>query len=81
LGPSIRFITEVYAIAIRRNPEATLFMRTTMDFTRSFYFSAVSRWRPGMPKTEIFPDDRAVREKIAADHAERLEPYKHGREN
>jgi hypothetical protein len=34
-----------------------------------------------MPKTEIFPDDRAVREKIAADHAERLEPYKHGREN
>jgi hypothetical protein len=34
-----------------------------------------------MPKTEIFPDDRAVGEKIAADHAERLEQYRHGREN
>jgi hypothetical protein len=34
-----------------------------------------------MPKTEIFPDDRTVGKKIAADHAERLEQYKREREN
>jgi hypothetical protein len=34
-----------------------------------------------MPKTEIFVDDRAVGEKIAADHAERLEQYKREQEN
>jgi hypothetical protein len=72
---------EVYAIAIRRNPEATLFHAYNGGFYAIVYFSAVPRGRPGMPKTEIFPDDRAVSEKIAADHAERLEQYKHGREN
>jgi hypothetical protein len=34
-----------------------------------------------MPKTEIFPDDRAVSEKIAADHAEQLEQCKRGQAN
>jgi hypothetical protein len=32
-----------------------------------------------MPKTEIFADQRAVGEKIAADHAEQLEQYKRDR--
>ncbi|HZM11741.1 MAG TPA: hypothetical protein VFC15_16155 [Candidatus Limnocylindrales bacterium] len=72
---------EVYAIAIRRDPEATLFHAFNDGFYAIVYFSGVPRGRPGMPKTEIFPDDRAVGEKIAADHAERLEQYKREREN
>jgi hypothetical protein len=72
---------EVYAVAIRRDPEATLFHAHNDGFYAIVYFSSVPSGRPGMPKTEIFPDDRAVGEKIAADHAERLEQYKHGREN
>ena len=71
----------VYAVAIRRDPEATLFHAYNDGFYAIVYFSAVPSGRPGMPKTEIFPDDRAVGEKIAADHAERLEQYRHGREN
>jgi hypothetical protein len=70
---------EVYAIAIRRDPEATLFHVYNDGFYAIVYFSGVSRDRPRMPKTEIFPDDRAVGEKIAVDHAERLEQYKRGR--
>ena len=72
---------EVYAVAIRRDPEATLFHAYNDGFYAIVYFAAVPRGRPGMPKTEIFPDDRAVGEKIVADHAERLEQYRHGREN
>ena len=72
---------EVYAVAIRRDPEATLFHAYNDGFYAIVYFSAVPRGRPGMPKTEIFPDDRAVGEKIAADHAERLEQYKRGQAN
>jgi len=72
---------EVYAVAIRRDPEATLFHAYNDGFYAIVYFSAVPRGRPGMPKTEIFPDDRAVGEKIAADHAEQLEQYKRGQAN
>jgi hypothetical protein len=72
---------EVYAIAIRRDPEAILFHAHNDGFCAIVYFSGVPRGRPRMPKTEIFSDDRAVGEKIAADHAERLEQYKRGREN
>src|SRR3954466_5890141 len=70
-----------YAVAIRRDPEATLFHAYNDGFYAIVYFSAVPRGRPGMPKTEIFPEDRAVGEKIAADHAERLEQYKRGQAN
>jgi hypothetical protein len=69
---------EVYAVAIRRDPEATLFHAFNDGFYAIVYFSDVPRGRRGMPKTEIFPDDRSVGEKIAADHAERLEQYKRG---
>ena len=72
---------EVYAVAIRRDPEATLFHAYNDGFYAIVYFSAVPRGRPGMPKTEICPDDRAVGEKIAADHAEQLEQYKRGQAN
>lgn len=72
---------EVYAVAIRRDPEATLFHAYNDGFYAIVYFSAMPRGRPGMPKTEIFPDDRAVGEKIAADHAEQLEQYKRGQAN
>ena len=46
---------EVYAVAIRRDPEATLFHAHNDGFYAIVYFSAVPRGRPGMPKTEIFP--------------------------
>ena len=46
---------EVYAVAIRRDPEATLFHAYNDKFYAIVYFSAVPRGRPGMPKTEIFP--------------------------
>ena len=69
---------EIYAIAIRRDPEATLFHAFNDRFYAIVYFSGVPGGRRGMPKTEIFPDDRSVGEKIAADHAERLEQYKRG---
>jgi hypothetical protein len=72
---------EVYAVAIRRDPDATLFHAYNDGFYAIVYFSAMPRGRSGMPKTEIFPTDRAVGEKIAADHAERLEQYKRGQAN
>lgn len=70
---------DVNAIAIRRDPEAAVFHAFNDAFYAIVYFSGVPRGRRGMPQTEIFPDDRAVGEKIAADHAERLEQYKRGR--
>src|SRR6476660_9133658 len=70
-----------YGVGIRRDPEAPILHPYNDGFYAIVYFAAVPRGRPGMPKTEIFPDDRAVGEKIAADHAERLEQYRHGREN
>ena len=42
---------EVYAVAIRRDPEATLFHAYNDGFYAIVYFSAVPRGRPGMPKT------------------------------
>src|SRR4051795_675236 len=57
---------EVYAVAIRRDPEATLFHAFNDGFYAIVYFSDVPRGRRGMPKTEIFPDDRSAGEKIAA---------------
>jgi len=70
---------EVYAIAVRRNPGAVLYHAFNDGFYAIVYFSDVSKGRRGMPKTEIFRDDRAVGEKIAADHAEQLEQYKRDR--
>jgi hypothetical protein len=70
---------EVYAIAVRHNPEAVLYHAFNDGFYALVYFSDVPKGRRGMPKTEIFRDDRAVGEKIAADHVEQLEQYKRGR--
>jgi hypothetical protein len=72
---------EVYAVAVRRDPEATLFQSFNDGFYAIVYFSGVPRGRRGMPKTEIFPDIRAIGDKIAADHAERLEQYKRARKD
>nr|WP_294563597.1 hypothetical protein [uncultured Rhodopila sp.] len=71
---------EVYAIAVRRDPGAVLYQAVDGDLYAIVYFSGVPRGRKGMPKTEIFADRPAVGEKIAADHAERLEQYKREQE-
>ena len=70
---------EVYAIAVRRNPGAVLYQAFNDGFYAIVYFSGVPKGRRGMPKTEIFADQQAVGEKIAADHAEQLEQYKRDR--
>jgi hypothetical protein len=70
---------EVYAIAVRRNPGAVLYQAFNDGFYAIVYFSSVPKGRRGMPKTEIFADQQAVGEKIAADHAEQLEQYKRDR--
>ena len=71
---------EVYAIAVRRDPGAVLFQAFEDGFYAIVYFSGVPKGRRGRPKTAIFTDCRAVGEKIAADHAERLEHYGRWRE-
>jgi hypothetical protein len=70
---------EVYAIAVRRNPGAVLYQAINDGFYAIVYFSDVPKGRRGMPKTEIFADQQAVGEKIAADHAEQLAQYKRDR--
>jgi hypothetical protein len=70
---------EVYAIAVRRNPGAVLYQAINDGFYAIVYFSGVPKRRRGMPKTEIFADQQAVGEKIAADHAEQLAQYKRDR--
>src|ERR1700712_3474439 len=67
---------EVYAIAIRRDPEATLFHTFNDGFYAIVYFSGVPKGRRGMPETEIFAGQQAVGEKIAVDHGEQLEQEK-----
>src|ERR1700750_3199631 len=46
---------EVYAVAIRRDPEATLFNAYNDGFYAIVYFSAVPRGRPGrlIPLTQV----------------------------
>jgi hypothetical protein len=70
---------EVYAIAVRRNPEAVLYQAFNDGFYAIVYFSDGPKGRRGMPKTEIFANQQAVGEKIAADHAEQLLQYKRAR--
>ena len=70
---------EVYAIAVRRNPGAVLYQAFNDGFYAIIYFSDAPKGRRRMPKTEIFADQQAVGEKIAADHAEQLEQYKRDR--
>src|SRR4051794_18200804 len=57
---------EVYAVAIRRDPEATLFHAYNDGFYAIVYFSAVPRGRPGMPhgdsvRGEVSMDTRMLR--------------------
>src|SRR5690349_3213560 len=46
---------KVYAVAIRRDPEATLFHAYNDGFYAIVYFSAVPRGRPGMPNPTFPP--------------------------
>jgi hypothetical protein len=66
---------EVYATAVRRDPFAVLYETVDGDIYAIVYFTGRSS-RRGMPKTELFSDLRAVGEKIAADHTERLLEYR-----
>lgn len=71
---------DAYAVAVRRDPDAILY-ETVDDGTYAIvYLKGTRGRRRGMPKTELFADRRALAQRIAADHAERLEQYKRWRE-
>jgi hypothetical protein len=74
---------EVFAIAVRRDPNAVIFQTVDGEIYAIVHLTWSGRRETaiGKPLTELLEDRQAVAQRITADHAERLEQYKRLQDN
>jgi hypothetical protein len=73
---------DVFAIAVRRDPDAVIFQTVDDEIYAVVHLTWSGRRETvvGRPMTELLENRQAVGQRIAADHAERLEQYKRWRD-
>ena len=83
IGPKHPFYRrDIFAIAVRRDPDAVIFQTVDDEIYAVVHLTWSGRRETGVgrPMTELLENRQAVGQRIAADHAERLEQYKRWRD-